>query len=420
MLGKRLWFGILQVMEPSTHTTRFTLDWLQRVSLVGMLGLLLLTFTATNLQALLWQSSDWLVGAVLPAVVIDLTNAERTEGVALPLRRSNALDAAATAKAKHMAANEYFAHYAPDGTTPWEFFDGVGYVYAHAGENLAIHFSDSTEVIEAWMNSPAHRANIVDTKFTEIGVGTAKGEYDGYPTVYVVQLFGTPAAPPTPPPAVSLVPVAKPPATAPPPSLVTTAVPMAVEEEAPVVTGAQPVGTAEVALTETTELTLATPTTTLSTLEELSAVPSTTVLGVSEVTEDTFSEAVLGVAPATNTLPLLSDAAFPAVGTAVPTQPVLTYSHLATSSGLLAATTELQPDTHAGATITALATQPSVIFQAIYSVLAVVIALLLTAAAIYETRRRRFIQVAYSGGLLALLIGLSMVHTLLTAGAVIV
>jgi hypothetical protein len=57
------------------------------------------------------------------------------------------------------------------------------------------------EVVEAWMNSPAHRENIVSGKYTEIGVGTAKGTYDGYETVYVVQLFGTPAVQPSVPPA---------------------------------------------------------------------------------------------------------------------------------------------------------------------------------------------------------------------------
>ena len=171
--------------------TAHALDPLQRLSLLFMAGLLVLTFVATNMQAVLWQSSDWLVGVVLPAVVVNLTNDNRADTT--PLSRSSVLDEAASAKAAHMAEHSYFAHFAPDGTTPWYFFDEAGYVYAHAGENLAIHFSDSAEVVEAWMNSPAHRQNIENSLFTEIGVGTAKGRYKGYDTVFVVQLFGAPA-----------------------------------------------------------------------------------------------------------------------------------------------------------------------------------------------------------------------------------
>ena len=165
---------------------------LQKVAMGLMVGLILLSFAITNFQALWWQTSDWLVGAVLPATVVDLTNKERSHLEVGNLVRNAKLDEAARLKAEHMARNSYFAHYSPDGITPWYWFDQVSYKYVHAGENLAIHFVDSKAVIDAWMNSPTHRANIVDKKFTEIGVGTAKGVYEGYDTVFVVQLFGTP------------------------------------------------------------------------------------------------------------------------------------------------------------------------------------------------------------------------------------
>ena len=165
---------------------------LQKVAMGFMVGLVLMSFALTNFQALWWQTSDWLVGTVLPATVVDLTNKERSGLAVSSLTRNDKLDEAAQLKAEHMAKNSYFAHYSPDGVTPWYWFDQVSYKYVHAGENLAIHFSDSKAVIDAWMNSPTHRANIVDQKFTEIGVGTAKGTYEGYDTVFVVQLFGTP------------------------------------------------------------------------------------------------------------------------------------------------------------------------------------------------------------------------------------
>jgi hypothetical protein len=168
---------------------------LQRSALLGMTFLVLITFLMTNIYALLWQSSDWLVGAVLPGVVAHLTNVERVNAAVGELTRNPLLDQAARLKAEHMAAEGYFAHNSPGGITPWYWFDQVGYVYAHAGENLAVHFNDSEEVVKAWMNSPTHRDNIVAGKYTEIGIGTAKGRYQGFDTVFVVQMFGTPAKP---------------------------------------------------------------------------------------------------------------------------------------------------------------------------------------------------------------------------------
>ena len=168
---------------------------LQKTAVVMMSLLVLITFAFTNLQALLWMNSSWLVSTVLPGVVVELTNDNRDKGALGQLSRNATLDRAAQLKAEHMAENSYFAHFAPDGTSPWHWFDEAGYNYMHAGENLAVHFTDSDEVVEAWMQSPTHRENILNGNYTEIGVGTAKGQYQGYPTVFVVQLFGTPAVP---------------------------------------------------------------------------------------------------------------------------------------------------------------------------------------------------------------------------------
>jgi hypothetical protein len=155
----------------------------------------MLSFAVTNMQSLLWQSSQWLVGTVLPAVVVERTNEARLKLDTVPLQRNALLDEAARLKAEDMARRGYFAHYSPDGVSPWHWFDEVGYVYAHAGENLAVHFTDSKAVVDAWLQSPAHRANIENGNYLEIGVGTAEGRYEGFKTIFVVQLFGTPAAP---------------------------------------------------------------------------------------------------------------------------------------------------------------------------------------------------------------------------------
>lgn len=166
---------------------------LQKISGMVMLVLILISFSVANLHSLLWISSDWLVGTVLPAVVVELTNKERSGESLQSLTRNATLDEAARLKAEDMARRGYFAHNSPDGLTPWHWFDQAGYSFIHAGENLAVHFTDSENLVDAWMGSPGHRANILGGNYTEIGVGTAKGTYEGYDTVFVVQLFGAPA-----------------------------------------------------------------------------------------------------------------------------------------------------------------------------------------------------------------------------------
>lgn len=85
----------------------------------------------------------------------------------------------ATEKAKAMLDSNCWSHYCPDGKSPWDFFDDAGYVYVYAGENLAEGFVDNNAVMSAWLDSPTHRDNIVNTKFTEIGIGFAQGDYQG-------------------------------------------------------------------------------------------------------------------------------------------------------------------------------------------------------------------------------------------------
>jgi len=167
---------------------------LQKAAMVGMLVLTLITFSVVNLQSILWLASEYLVAAVLPAVVLEETNASREREQLPTLRRNSELDEAARLKAENMAEVGYFSHWSPDGISPWHWFEEVGYSYAHAGENLAVHFTDSTAVVDAWLNSPSHRANILNEQYTEMGIGTAVGQFEGYDTVFVVQLFGAPAA----------------------------------------------------------------------------------------------------------------------------------------------------------------------------------------------------------------------------------
>ncbi len=133
------------------------------------------------------------VAAVISAVLVELTNNDRTTSGLGTLAQSPTLTAVAQAKADDMAVKGYFAHTSPEGVTPWHWFSEAGYKFSYAGENLAVDFSESDDVERAWMNSPTHRANIVGTQFTEIGIATANGTYQGRPTTFVVQEFGTTA-----------------------------------------------------------------------------------------------------------------------------------------------------------------------------------------------------------------------------------
>ena len=137
-----------------------------------------------------------LFGVVAVTALTDETNSQRTADNLSELRVSPLLQAAAQAKANDMAVKGYFSHTSPDGLTPWYWFRGVGYNFSYAGENLAINFSDSQDVTNAWMNSPEHRANILNSNFTEIGMATAQGNYNGIPSIFIVELFGTPGTVP--------------------------------------------------------------------------------------------------------------------------------------------------------------------------------------------------------------------------------
>lgn len=124
--------------------------------------------------------------------VFDQTNNERQKNGLPTLKYNSLLSESATKKAQDMFDNNYWAHTSPKGTTPWSFFKDVGYKYSVAGENLARDFYDTESLIKAWMNSPTHKENIINSKYQEIGIGVVNGVLGGVKTTLVVQHFGTP------------------------------------------------------------------------------------------------------------------------------------------------------------------------------------------------------------------------------------
>jgi hypothetical protein len=121
------------------------------------------------------------------------TNQQRKQNGELPLVLNNKLVKAAYLKAQDMFAKQYWAHNAPDGTTPWAWFGDVGYNYDKAGENLAKDYSSTSSVMTAWMNSPEHRANILESGYQDVGFAVMSGELDNQPTSLIVALYGEPA-----------------------------------------------------------------------------------------------------------------------------------------------------------------------------------------------------------------------------------
>lgn len=123
--------------------------------------------------------------------IYSLTNSARTQRNIQALTQNQKLADAAYAKLTDMFQKNYWDHVSPVGTEAWYFIENKGYDYQCAGENLAKGFSNANSVFNAWMSSPAHRANILDARHNEIGVAVGTGNLYGKTTTVIVQLFGT-------------------------------------------------------------------------------------------------------------------------------------------------------------------------------------------------------------------------------------
>jgi len=121
------------------------------------------------------------------------TNQERTNQGLPPLRYNDKLASAACNKGQDMLTYNYWAHYRPsDGTPPWYFIKKSGYEYEFAGENLAQGFLFSDAVVDGWMNSETHKANILRPEYDDVGFCVTNGILQSEETTLVVQMFGKP------------------------------------------------------------------------------------------------------------------------------------------------------------------------------------------------------------------------------------
>lgn len=126
-----------------------------------------------------------------PGKIVELANKERVKVGVGELTIDPLLTQAALSKASDMMTRNYWAHNSPDGKEPWRFITGSGYQYRFAGENLARDFSDSEDVVSAWMRSSSHKENLISPRYQDIGVAVVEGELGGVRTTLVVQFFGT-------------------------------------------------------------------------------------------------------------------------------------------------------------------------------------------------------------------------------------
>jgi len=179
---------------------------------------------ALNFYLLVSPSVLGFASNITPERVLEVTNQKRAENGLSSLTLNSKLSEAAQRKAGDMFAFNYWAHISPSGRSPWSFFQEVGYKYLYAGENLARDFMNSDSVIDAWMNSPLHRDNLLNPNYKEIGLSVVNGTLNGVETTLVVQMFGTPTS----------TPVAKKPTPMPSPAtLAKEETPVVAEQKAP-------------------------------------------------------------------------------------------------------------------------------------------------------------------------------------------
>ena len=105
-------------------------------------------------------------------IVVEM-NRERASHGLRPLRVNDELSEAAVDRIDDMFTKHYFNHVSPDGIKPWTWADKRGYNYREFGENLAVGYPTAAAVVDGWMHSPGHRANVLKPVFDEVGVAVA-------------------------------------------------------------------------------------------------------------------------------------------------------------------------------------------------------------------------------------------------------
>lgn len=127
--------------------------------------------------------------------ILNATNQHRAKDGLTALTGNTVLNQAAANKVDDMFAQQYFEHVSPQNKSLTDIVEQVQYEYLSVGENLALgNYADDADLVQAWMDSPGHRANILGSKFTEIGISAKPGMFEGQQTWLAVQTFALPAS----------------------------------------------------------------------------------------------------------------------------------------------------------------------------------------------------------------------------------
>lgn len=178
------------------HTKRFIKAYAPYLPLVLIVGFGLFLSTTSDFKRLRTNVLSYATSMSDDGLLSATNEARAADGLSA-LKHNEALDKAAQAKAEDMAARDYWAHNTPDGKEPWVFVQNAGYKYYKAAENLAYGFDTSRTAVSGWMNSPSHRANVLDKELVEVGFGIANvPNFQGKgPQTIIVAMYGQAAAP---------------------------------------------------------------------------------------------------------------------------------------------------------------------------------------------------------------------------------
>jgi len=123
--------------------------------------------------------------------LVDAMNRERAAYGLRPLHLEERLNRAAEDRAEDMLEKHYFNHVSPEGMSPFKWVDAEGYAYREVGENLAVGYKTADSVVNGWMQSPGHRANILGKHYGDVGIAVAPSPLHGYGSPLVVALYGS-------------------------------------------------------------------------------------------------------------------------------------------------------------------------------------------------------------------------------------
>lgn len=164
------------------------LPGLAAVLVVAILAQVVYGYTTTGNLTVLGRVSD-----IDTVTLLAETNRERAAEGLGELQLNDKLSEAAFLRAQDMFTHNYWAHTSPSGVQPWKWLADVNYNYSYAGENLAKNYPDAEATVEAWMNSPSHKENVINTNYVDVGFAVVDGELNGQSTTLIVALYGSPA-----------------------------------------------------------------------------------------------------------------------------------------------------------------------------------------------------------------------------------